>query len=74
MSRTGKPEFTKLGQTYINMTEVTANIEYATEQVNTLWGAGHAIVSTDGIKIEDSPGTKGQYSCKLYSCSTSQEY
>ena len=54
-----KPVFDKLGQVFIDVTETTANITYITSFIQQKFGLDHVIVTGDGLKIEDSPGTQG---------------
>ena len=58
-SATGKLEFHKLGQAFIDVNEATANIYYISAVVQRKWGDEHIIVTGDGLKIEDSSGTQG---------------
>jgi len=58
-SATGKLEFHKLGQAFIDVSEVTANVYYILGVVQKKWGDDYVIVTGDGLKIEDSSGTQG---------------
>ncbi len=51
-----KPSFNKLGQTFIDLTEATANIHYVTSVVQQKIGSDHVVATGDGLKIEDSSG------------------
>ena len=54
-----KPEFTATGQLYIEMLESNSNIQYALEAIRNKWGPDYILVSSDGLKIEDSAATRG---------------
>ena len=45
---------------YIALSATTANVAYLQEMVNEKWGAGYCLVSSDGLKIVDSPATRGK--------------
>ena len=60
-----KPSFNKLGQTFIDLTEATANIHYVTSVVQQKFGPVHVVVTGDGLKIEDSSGTQGDLHCMV---------
>ncbi len=55
-SDSGKAEFVVLSSTYVELTDVTANVNYLTSAVQNKWGPNHVIV---GLLIEDSSGTRG---------------
>ena len=55
----GKFEFHKLGQTFIDVNDWTANVVYITRVVEKKWGGVYVLVTSDGLKIEDSSGTQG---------------
>ena len=57
----GKVEFTHTGQTFIDLSESTANVHYITSVVQTKWGHDYVLVTSDGLRIEDSSGTQGMY-------------
>ena len=52
----GKCEFTHTGQTFINITENTANVNNIVQR---RWGPGYILVTADGLEIEDISGTHG---------------
>ncbi len=49
-----------LSSTYVELTDVTANVNYLTSAVQNKWGPNHVIVASDGLLIEDSSGTRGK--------------
>ena len=51
--RGGKPGFVYTGQTYLELSEATANVSYVSEAIRKQWGSDHTIVSTEGLEIED---------------------
>ena len=55
----GKVEFSSRGQTYIDVTDSTANVHYITNAVQQKWGTGFQLVTADGLALEDSSGTQG---------------
>ncbi len=56
----GRPEFTPLTQTFVDVTESTANTTYILNAVQRKWGAQYVIVTSDGLQIEDGSGTQGR--------------
>ena len=54
-----KPEFTPTGQLYIEITDSTSNIEHVLEKIQNKWGQDYLLVTSDGLKLEDSPATRG---------------
>ena len=57
----GKVEFSSIGQTFIDVTDSTANVHYITDVVQKKWGSEYVLVTADGLKLEDSSGTQGTY-------------
>ena len=55
----GKLQFTKIGQTFIDVTEHTATVEHITSVIQRKWGEDYVLVTADGLRLEDSSGTKG---------------
>ena len=53
------PEFHVMGQTYIEITDSTANLEYILGVITQRWGNGYTLVTSDGVPLEDSPTTQG---------------
>ncbi len=68
LTSTGKLEFTCIDQMYIDVTPLTANIEYIQSELQAKWGTDYFVVSNDGLRIGDSAATRGKdtsiYSCK----------
>lgn len=58
--RSGKPGFvcTVTGQTYLELSNDTANVSYVSEAIRKLWGSDHTIVSSEGLEIEDCVATQ----------------
>ena len=56
----GRPEFTPVTQTFVDVTESTANTTYILNAVQRKWGAPYVIVTSDGLQIEDGSGTQGK--------------
>lgn len=57
----GKPDFQCTGQMYIELTDATANVGQVCENVRRQWGSEYTVVSTEGLEIDDSSATQGQY-------------
>lgn len=56
----GKPDFRKLGQAYIVATERQASVDFVLREAQSTFGDGYVLVTSDGLEIRDSPGTRGQ--------------
>ena len=57
-----KCEFTNHGQTFVDVTESTSNVNYVRNVVQKRWREEYTLVTADGLEIEDSSGTQGRYS------------
>ena len=55
-----RPHFQRLGQSYVVMTERQANVDYILRELRAEFGDGHVLVTSDGLEIRDSPGTRGK--------------
>lgn len=55
----GKLDFEKLGQTFVEVNESTANVDFITTCVQRKWGYDYVLVTNDGLRVEDSAGTQG---------------
>ena len=55
-----KLDFQTLGQTYIEISEATANLEHILGMIYQRWGNGYKVVTSDGVPLEDSPTTQGE--------------
>ena len=55
----GKPEFTPVGQLFVDLTDSSANIDHVLAAVKRQWGHDQVVVTADGLRIEDSAGTQG---------------
>ena len=56
----GKCEFANHGQTFVDVTESTSNVNYIRNAVQKRWGEEYTLVTADGLEIEDSSGTQGR--------------
>lgn len=56
-----KPEFEKIGQIFVQLTERSASVPHILGIANDTWGPGHVLVTNDGLLILDSDGTRGEY-------------
>lgn len=59
-SATGRPEFAPSGQTFVDINQSTANVNYISHAVKEKWGTEYVLVTSDAIKIEDCGGTNGK--------------
>ena len=57
----GKAEFQPTSQTYLELTEATANVEHILGVISSRWGAEYTLVTNDGLEIEDSTATQGMH-------------
>ena len=57
----GKLEFMPHNQTFVDVTEATANVNYVTSAVQRKWGSDYNLVTSDGLKVDDNSGTHGKY-------------
>ena len=55
----GKMEFMAQNQTFVDVTETTANLHYVSSAIQRKWGPEYIIVTSDGLKLDDSSGTQG---------------
>lgn len=55
----GKSSFNKVGQTFLDVTDATANVSYVKHIIRQRWGAEYTLVTLDGLELEDSSGTQG---------------
>ena len=55
----GKVEFLAQNQTFVDVTEATANLHYISSAVQRKWGQEYSLVTSDGLKLDDSSGTQG---------------
>ena len=63
----GKMEFTAQNQTFVDVTETTANLHYVSSAIQRKWGPEYALVTSDGLKLDDSSGTQGMLFCDSHS-------
>lgn len=61
----GRPTFVRLGQTFIELCEATANVPFISDQVQREFGDNHVLVSVEGLEFSDSSGTRGDSSRAL---------
>lgn len=54
-----KVEFKPVHQTFIELVEATANVDHILGVVQRKWGTNFILVTQDGLKLEDAPGTQG---------------
>jgi len=64
--KTGKPDFSSESQIFIDINEETATVEHIAQAVKDRWGPNYSLVTIDGLKLEDSEGTKGTYNIYKY--------
>ena len=61
----GKPNFEKLGQAFIEIREATANVAYVLSVVQAEFGANYTLVTNDGLELYNSAGTQGIFAICL---------
>ena len=49
----GRPDFTKLSQTFVEVNETTVNVTYLLSVINEKWGAECVLVTADRLQIND---------------------
>lgn len=57
----GKVEFNQKSQTFIDIKEDTANVNYISSAVQNKWGSNYVLVTSDGLAIDDCSGATGRY-------------
>ena len=60
-SPNGKAEFSGENQTFISISEANANVHFIQNVVQQKWGRSYVLVTSDGLPIEDSSGTQGDF-------------
>ena len=48
-----RPNFQKLGKTFVEMTEATANVLHVTAAAEREFGEDHIVVTADGLEVKD---------------------
>jgi len=66
-SPSGRVEFKPVSQCFIDVNESTANVMYLNHAIKEKWGSEYTLVSSDGLRIEDSSGTQGMCAEYIYS-------
>ncbi len=56
-----KPNFERIGQTFVNITEATANLNHVLTAVREEFGEEYVVTTADGLEVKDSSGTQGEY-------------
>ena len=56
-----KLSFTPISHMYLEITELSANVTLIKAAIQRKWGP-YTLVTSDGVELEDSPGTEGKYS------------
>ena len=46
---------------FTTVVESTALISYLSSMIQEKWGEGYLLVTSDGLRLEDSDGTRGMY-------------
>ena len=64
-----KVDFKPVHQTFIELVETTANVDHILGVVQRKWGTNFVLVTQDGLKLEDAPGTQGIYACMPHAVS-----
>ena len=58
----GKVEFERLEQTHVSVNDRTANVNTVTSAVQLKWGTSYIVVTGDGLEVDDTSGTQGNFS------------
>ena len=62
-----KIEFKPVHQTFIELVEATGNnVDHILGVVQRKWGTNFILVTQDGLKLEEAPGTQGMHIWKKY--------
>ena len=61
--------FKILGQTFLEIVDSTANLEYVEAIVQKRWGSEYVIITNDGLKLEDSSAMQGTVIQSVHACS-----
>ena len=56
-----KISFVNHGQMFTTVVESTATVPYLSSMIQEKWGKGYVLVTSDGLRLEDSDGTRGMY-------------
>jgi len=59
VSANGRPTFSKQGQCFVELVESIANVPYVTSVIRNEYGNDHIVVTSDGLEVKDSSGTRG---------------
>ena len=54
-----KPEFVSISQTFVELTESTANLTYVLGVIHKRWGQQYTLVTNDAIELTDDSSTLG---------------
>ena len=54
----GKVKFNSESQTFVKITEATANVPFISNAMQRSWGEKYMLVSNDGLEIQDSSAHK----------------
>ena len=57
----GKIDFSNIDQTFIDIIDATANVNYICGVIQRKWGNNYTIVTSDGLKIDDCSATQREY-------------
>ena len=52
--------FESRGQLFTSINEATATVPYLSTFIHDKWGMGYVLVTHDGLRLEDSDGTRGK--------------
>ena len=57
----GKLDFEKLGQTFVEVNESMANVDFITTCIQRKWGYDYVLVTNDSLRVEYSAGIQVMY-------------
>ena len=52
-------DFRPIAQIYVDVTEQSANVGFIKGYIQKKWGSEYTLVGSDGVELEDCPGTEG---------------
>ena len=58
-------EFQPITQIYVDINEQVANVTYIKVCAQKKWGSEYTIVTSDGVELEDCPGTEGKLRARM---------
>lgn len=60
-TKTNKPSFIPSHQSYVEVQESTATVEYIRDDIRRKWGDSYILVTNDGLELENCSATQGLF-------------